>query len=143
MEGVLLIPIEGAFCHTFWRFFFSYLLFKVAIIPNRINSETTRASHLARDCTHLYALIDKDCGSLEEHRVVTWAGGVFVSTVQKETVFVEACSMSVALAVQLRGLVCLVLCSALNWVSCWTVPEVFFCEFADFTSGNQRIEVLS
>jgi hypothetical protein len=84
----------GCSSHTFWRgflsyilevFFFSYL-FKVAITVERVSSKTTRGSHLARDYTHLFALINKGCSSLEEHRVVTWAGGVVVSTVRKETV---------------------------------------------------------
>lgn len=97
LEGLSFILFEG---------FFSSYLFKVAITVERVNSKTTRGSHLARDYTHLYAMIDKDCGSLEEHKIVTWAGGVVVSTVQKETVFVEACSMSVAFSCPAAGLVC-------------------------------------
>jgi len=95
----------GCSSHTFWRVFFSYL-FKVAITAERVKSKTTGGSHLSRDCTRLYSVIDKDCGSLEEHRVVTWAGGVVVSTVQKEAVFVEAWSVSVAFSCPAAGLVC-------------------------------------
>ena len=80
--------------------------FKVAITAERAKSKSARRCHLSRDCTRLYAMIDKDCGSREKHRVVTWAGGVVVSTVQKETVFVEAWSMSVAFSCPAAGLVC-------------------------------------
>lgn len=96
--------LEGLSFIHFGGFFFSYL-FKVAITAERVNSKTTGGSHFSRDCTRLYSMIDKDCGSLEEHRVVTWAGGVVVSTVQKEAVFMEAWSVSVAFSCPAAGLV--------------------------------------
>lgn len=132
----------GCCSHTFWRVFFSYL-FKVAITAERVNSKTTRGCHLSRDCTHLYAMIDKDCGSLEENRVVTWAGGVVVCTVQKKAVFVEAWSVSVALAVQLRGW--FAECCGLSLIGrrIGQCQRLNFCEFADFAAGYQRVEALS
>jgi hypothetical protein len=111
LEGLFLIP----------------LLFKVAITTERVNYEKSRGIPITRDCTHLYDMIYKNCGSLEEHRILSWTGGVVVSTV-REAVFlrVEACSVSVAFSWPAAGLICLVLCSAFNWAWCWTVPAMIF-----------------
>jgi len=84
--------LGGYSSHIFWRGFVSYFL-------------GVFFSHTCSRLRYIYIYIDKNCGSLEEHRVVTWAGGVVVSTVQ-ETVFVEAYSVSVAFSCPAAGLVC-------------------------------------